>query len=122
MVKVCLTQSMVGFVVRSQGSPRITFSRPQPMTYIEEVFLGDPFNVHVQGASVMDCTSFVCSLVNIVNSDGGSEFFCGETVFSDKLPVDARDVSTRVYQCRGVNNFEGVQEDDQLYRNTHRFV
>ena len=75
---------------------------------IEEMFLGDPFDVHVKGASEMDCTSFVCRLANVTNGDGGGKFFSGESMFSDELPVNAGDVGTRVYQCRGVNNFEGV--------------
>ena len=75
---------------------------------IEEMFLGDPFNVHVKGASVADYTSFVCSLVYIMNCDGEGKFFGGESVFSDKLPVSAGDISTGVYQYRGVDNFESV--------------
>ena len=92
------------------------------MTYIEEMFLGDPFNVGVEGASVANCAGFVCSLIGVANSDGGGKFFGGESVFSDKLPVDARDVSTRVYQCGGVDDFEGVQGGDQLYGDSHRFI
>ena len=61
------------------------------------MFLGDPFDVGVESASVMNCTSLVRSLVNVANGDGGGKFFSGEFVFSDKLPVDAGDVSTRVY-------------------------
>ena len=75
---------------------------------IEEVFLGNSFDVHVEGAGIMNYTSFVHSLVNIANGNGGSKFFCGEAMFSDKLPVNTGDVSTRVYQCRGVNDFAGV--------------
>ena len=89
---------------------------------IEEMLLGNPFNVHVKDASVANCTGFVCSLVNILNSDEGGEFFSRELVFSDKLPVNAGDICTGVYQCRGVNNFEGVQGGDQLNRDTHRFI
>ena len=63
---------------------------------VEEVFLGDPFNVGVEGASVADCTSLIRSLVNVANCDGGGKFLGGESVFSDKLPVDARDVGTRI--------------------------
>ena len=75
---------------------------------IEEVLLSDPFDVGVEGASVADCTGLVRGLINVANSDGGGEFFGGESVFSDKLLVDARDVCTRVYQCGGIDNFEGV--------------
>ena len=75
---------------------------------VEEMFLGDPFDVGVKGASVVDCTSLVCGLVHISNSNGGGKFFCREMVFPDKLPVDAGDVSTGVYQCRGVSDFDGV--------------
>ena len=70
--------------------------------------MGDPFDVGVEGAGVANCTSLVRGLINIANGDGGGEFFRGESVFSDKLPVNARDVSTRVYQCGGVDDFEGV--------------
>ena len=89
---------------------------------VEEMFLSNSFNIGVEGASIMNCTSFVCSLVDVANSNGGGEFLSGELMFSDKLPVDAGDISTRVYQCRGVDDFEGVRGGDQLYRDTHRFV
>ena len=75
---------------------------------IEEMFLGNPSDVGVEGAGVANCTSFVHSLVYIANSNGGGKFFSGELVFSDELPVDTRDVSTRINQCGGVDNFEGV--------------
>ena len=89
---------------------------------VEEMFLGDPFNVGVEGTSITYRTSFVHSLIHIANSDGGGKFFGGEVMFPDKLPVNAGDVSTRVYQCRGVDNFEGVWGCDQLNRDMHRFV
>ena len=88
---------------------------------IEEMFLGNPFDVCVEDISVVDHIHFVSSLVYIANSNGGGEFFHGEAVFSEKLPVNARDISTGVYQCGGVDDFEGVRGGDQLYRNTHRF-
>ena len=72
---------------------------------IEEVFLNNPFNVGIEGVGVVDCTSFVCSLIHISDHNGRGKFLGRESVFSDKLPVYARDISTRVYQCRGVNNF-----------------
>ena len=56
---------------------------------VEEMFLSNPFNVGVESTSIANCTSFVHGLVYISNSDGGSEFLGGETVFSDELPVDA---------------------------------
>ena len=64
---------------------------------VEEMFLSNPFNVGIEGASVMDCTSFVCSLIHITNNDGRGKFLGEELVFSDKLPVDAGDICTRVY-------------------------
>ena len=63
---------------------------------IEEMFLDDPFDVGVEGAGVANCTSFVHSLIYIANGDGGGKFLGGESVFSDKLPVNARDIGTRV--------------------------
>ena len=89
---------------------------------VEEMFLSYPFDIGVKGTSIMDCTCFVRSLVYIVNSDGGGKFFCEEAVFPDELPVDARDVSTGVYQCGGVDDFEGVRRGDQLNRDTYRFI
>ena len=64
---------------------------------IEEMFFGSLFNVHVEGASVADYTSFVCGLVHISDCDGGSKFLVGESVFSDKLSVNAGGVNTRFY-------------------------
>ena len=64
---------------------------------VEEMFLGDPFNVCVEGASIVDCTSFVYGLIYILDHNGESEFLGGELMFSDILPVNARDVSARVY-------------------------
>ena len=72
---------------------------------VEEMFLGNPFDVYVKGAGIVDCTSFVCGLVHIVNCNGESKLFSGEAVFSDKLPVNAGDVGTGVYQCGGVDDF-----------------
>ena len=54
----------------------------------------------------MNHTGFVCSLVYILNCNGGGKFFDRESVFPDELSVDAGDIGTRVYQCGGVNNFE----------------
>ena len=64
---------------------------------IKEMFLGYPFNVCIEGAGTADSTSFICSLVNIANGDGGGEFLGGETMFPNELPVNAGDVSTGVY-------------------------
>ena len=89
---------------------------------VEEMLLGNPFNVGVEGASVANCTSLVSSLVHIANGDGGGEFLRMEAVFSDKLPVYAGDVSTGVNQCGGVDDFEGVRGGDQLNRDMHRFI
>ena len=64
---------------------------------IEEMFLCNPFDICVKGASIVNYTSFVCSLVHVSDCDGGSKFFGGESMFSDKLPVNARDVSARIH-------------------------
>ena len=72
---------------------------------IKEMFLGNPFNVHVEGTSVANCTSFVCGLVHILDCNEGSKFLYRESVFSDKLPVYAGDIGTKVYQCGEVNDF-----------------
>ena len=64
---------------------------------IEEMLLSDPFDVHVESAGVVNCTSFISSLVHIADYDGGGELLSEESVFSDKLPVYARDVCARIY-------------------------
>ena len=64
---------------------------------VKEMFLGNPFNIGIEDADIANYACFVGSLVYIVNSDGEGEFFSGESVFPDKLPVNARDVGTRVY-------------------------
>ena len=64
---------------------------------VEEMLLSNPFNVGIEDVSVMDCTSLVHCSVNIMNGNRGDEFFCGELIFSDELPVDAGNISTRVY-------------------------
>ena len=45
------------------------------------MFLSDPFDVGVEGASITDCTGLVRGLVNVANGDGGGEFLSGESVF-----------------------------------------
>ena len=64
---------------------------------VEEVFLGNPFNVGIEGRDIPDDTGLVCCLVYVVNCNEGDKFFSGESMFSDKLPVNAGDVCTRVY-------------------------
>ena len=86
------------------------------------MFLGYPFDVCIESAGVVDCTGFVYSLVHIANCDEGGELLDGELMFSDELSVNARDIGTRVYQCGGVDDFEGVRRGDQLNRDTHRFI
>ena len=69
------------------------------------MFMGNSFDICIEGASVADCTSFVHGLVYVMNYNGGGEFLGGKLVFPDKLPIYTRDVGTRVYQCGGVNYF-----------------
>ena len=64
---------------------------------VEEMFLDDPFNVCIEGVGIADCTSFICGLVYILECNGGGKFLGGEQMFPDKLPVNARDIHTRVY-------------------------
>ena len=89
---------------------------------VEEVFLSNPFNVSIEGAGIMNCTSFVCGLVDVANGNGGGEFLGRELVFPDELPVYARDVHSGIYQCGGVDDFKGVRGGDQLNRDMHRFI
>ena len=64
---------------------------------IEEMFLGNPFDIHIEGASVAYCTSLVYGLVHVANHNGGGELLSGEAVFSDELSINARDICARIY-------------------------
>ena len=86
------------------------------------MFLSNPFDVDIEGASIAYCTGLVRSLIYVANGNGRGEFLGGESVFPDKLPVVAGDVGTGVYQCGGVDDFEGVRRGDQLNRDMHRFI
>ena len=87
---------------------------------MEEVFLCNIFYVGKEGASEADFPIFVWGLVDVLYFDGDIEFHGGEQVFSDKLPVDARDVYATVKQgfnmweevmsCRGILIAFGVQD------------
>ena len=59
--------------------------------------MSDFFNVSIEGASITDCTGLVCSLIYISDCDGRGVFFTRESIFSDKLLVNARDVCAGVY-------------------------
>ena len=61
---------------------------------VEEMFLGDPLDVGVEGTGIANHTSFVCCLVHIVDCNGGSKFHSRELILSDELPVNAGDVGT----------------------------
>ena len=89
---------------------------------IEEMFLDNLFDVCVESVSIANCKGFICCLVHILDCDEGSKFFHKESVFSDELPFYTGYISTRVYQCGGVNDFECVREGDQLNGDSHRSV
>ena len=96
MVRVCLVQSNGRVCGAEPGeSQNNVFS--STFHYVEEVLLGDSFDVGIEDAGVVDCTSFVCSLVHVLDCNRGGKFFSGESMFSNELLVNVRDVSTRVY-------------------------
>ena len=64
---------------------------------VEEMFLSNSFSISVEGTDVVNHAGFVWSLVYILDCNGRGKFFDRESVFPDKLPVNARDVGTRVY-------------------------
>ena len=72
---------------------------------MEEVFLGDPFDVGKEGTGKTDFSAFVRGLVYVSDFDGNVKLCGGKGVFSDKLPVNARDVCTTVDQGTSVDNF-----------------
>ena len=46
--------------------------------------------------------------------DGNIEFYDGEGVFSDKLPVNTRDVCATINQGANVNDFQCVRGGNEL--------
>ena len=60
------------------------------------MFLCNAFNVGKEDAGEADFPIFVGGLVNVLYFNGDIKFRGGEGVFSDKLPVDAGDVSITV--------------------------
>ena len=64
---------------------------------VKEVFLGNSFDVGIEGTGVPNSTCFVHNLIYIVNCDEGGKLLGEESVFPDELPVDTRDVDTRIY-------------------------
>ena len=63
---------------------------------MEDNLLGDAYNVDKEGAGVMDFSTFVEGGVCISGSKGFFEFGGWQPMFSDELPVNARDVSAAI--------------------------
>ena len=63
---------------------------------MEEVFLSNPFDVGEESTGETNFSFFVRGLVYISDFDGNVKFCGGKGVFSDKLPVDARDVCATI--------------------------
>ena len=81
---------------------------------MEEIFLCNAFYVGKEDASEVDFPIFVGGLVNVLYFDRDIEFHGGKKVFSDKLPIDARDVCATVDQGASVDNFQHVRMCDGL--------
>ena len=81
---------------------------------MEEVFLCDAFYVDKEGAGEVDFPIFVWGLVDVSYFDGDIKFCGGKGVFSNKLPVNARDVCATINQGMSVDNFQCVERDDEL--------
>ena len=59
-------------------------------------------------AGVQDVSLLVVGVICILGSDGSFKLGSRESVFLDKVPVNAGDVSTTVYKGMGVDGFHGV--------------
>ena len=81
---------------------------------VEEMFLYDAFYVGKEGAGEADFPVFVQDLINVLYFNGDIKFCGRKGVFSDKLPVDARDVCATVNQGMSVDNFQHVERGDEL--------
>ena len=57
--------------------------------------------------------------VSISGSYGDRKFRSGEVVFSNEMLVYAGDVCSTIDQCLDINDFHGVQGNNQLNRNLH---
>ena len=81
---------------------------------VEEIFLCNAFYVGKEGTNEVNFSFFVWGLIVISYFDGDIKFHGGKGVFSDKLPVNAKDVYATVNQGMSVNNFQHVGRSDEL--------
>ena len=58
-------------------------------------------------------------VVGVSGSYGDRKFHGGEVVFSNEMLVYVGDVCATVDQCSGINDFHGVQGNNQLNRDLH---
>ena len=86
---------------------------------MEGYFLGESLDVNEQITSVLDVTTFVIGVVGISGLYGDGKFHGGEVVFSDKVLVYTRNVCAAINQCSGIDDFHGVQGNDQLNGDLH---
>ena len=86
---------------------------------MESYFLGESLDVDEQITSVPDVTTFVIGVVSISGSYGDGEFHSREVVFLDKVLIDAGNVRTAINQHLDINDFHGVQGNNQLNGDLH---
>jgi len=72
---------------------------------VKDYFLGDSFNVGKKGAGVQDISFLVEGSIGVSRTDRFFEFRDGQSMFFDKVIVDAGDVCTAVDEGIGVDGF-----------------
>ena len=86
---------------------------------MESYFLGESLDVDEQITSVPDVTTFVIGVVSVSGSYGDGKFHSREVVFLNKVLINTGNVCTAINQCLGIDNFHGVQGNNQLNGDLH---
>ena len=75
---------------------------------MKDHLLGDSFDVDKEGTGVSDISFLVEGSVSVPRADGFLEFDDGESVFFNKVVVDAGDISSTINEGVGVDGFQGM--------------
>ena len=89
---------------------------------MENHFLGDSFDIGEEGTGVQNVSFLVEGSISVSRADGFLEFDGGESMFFNKVVVDAGDICSAINEGVGVNGFQSVRRYDELQRDSHRFA
>ena len=88
---------------------------------MEGDFLSDSFNIEEEGRGEADHSFAVNGVIGIPGIDCFLQLSCGEGMFPDKSPIEARDACATVNNSTGIDSFQVVQWFNQLDRDLYRW-